>query len=70
MRGNTSQSILDTVITSYCIQSIHGNVFSSLHYTLYNARKAVSSDIIQCIVVVSVSDVSEVARVTVRGSGG
>ena len=54
----------------YCIQSIHGNVFSSLHYTLYNARKAVSSDIIPCIVVVSVSDVSEVARVTVQCSGG
>ena len=59
MRGNTSQSILDTVITSHCIQSIHGNVFSSLHYTLYNARQAVSSDIMPCIVVVSVSDVSE-----------
>ena len=67
MRGNTSQSILDTVITSH---SATGNVFSSLHYTLYNARKAVPSDIIQCIVVVSISDVSEVARVTVQCSGG
>ena len=54
--------LLYTIYTWKCIQQ------PTLY--LYNARKAVSSDIIPCIVVVSVSDVSEVARVTVQCSGG
>ena len=60
---------LSSPVTVLLYTILHGNVFSSLHYTLHNARKAISSDIIPCIVVVSVSDVSEVARLTVRCSG-
>ena len=74
MRGNTSQSILDTVITSHSatVYNIYMEMYSAAYIALYlyNARKAVPSDIIQCIVVVSISDVSEVARVTVQCSGG
>ena len=49
--------LLYTIYTWKCIQQ----PTLYLHYIyLYNARKAVPSDIIPCIVVVSVSDVSEV----------
>ena len=66
VRGNTSQSILDTVITSHSatVYNLYMEMYSAayiIHYIyLYNARKAVPSDIIPCIVEVSVSDVSEV----------